>query len=326
MDAVDAVDKHISFATVLIRTFAEFAAVLFQLVCFSRLGTRDYYYLVNHKAEFAEYDNSQLEPSLAANFVLFVTLVVFQFPFMNAYILFMYDMCVIAHTSWWRILCCFWLLGVQIVGVLMAWRVIRDVQMRWKGTLTWIVPAFQATDTGISMEAEFYEEFLAVLALLVGYIHLTYLNFGKLGLFRSPEHLFSELSPQVLAIPIPMTFIMQMTLLVAGLLSAFPTSHLSPHISCYLLSMGYTTWARFYFRLLGGGAAFIVTYCLFWLGYAPRVGVHPFPKWRPIRQDAGEYSQIPTAASGKPGSYNNPVKMQLAAISFHNAYRHMYAT
>jgi hypothetical protein len=176
------------------------------------------------------------------------------------------------------------------------------------------------------MEAEFCEEFLAVMALLVGYIHLTYLNFGQHGLFRSPEHFFSKLSPLVLQLPIPMTFIMQMTLLVAGLLRAFPTSHLSPHISCYLLSMGYTTWARFYFRLLGGGAAFIVTYCLFWLGYAPRVGVHANPEWMQGKQDTGQYSQIPTAASGEAGSYSNPVKMQLAAISFSNAYRHMYAT
>ncbi len=98
------VDKEVSPMTFWIRALTEFSSVLFQLVCFSRLGPKDYYYLVNLKSGLADYDNTQLEPSLTANFVLFVTLVIFQFPFMNGYIVFMYDMCVIGRTSVWRVL------------------------------------------------------------------------------------------------------------------------------------------------------------------------------------------------------------------------------
>ncbi len=93
----------------------------------------------------------------------------------------------------------------------MTWLLIRDVQVRWKGTVTWIVPAFQATDDGRDIGAEFWEEFFAVFALLVGYVHLTYLNFGRLGLFRSSEHTFSEFSETTRELPVPMTFIMQVT-------------------------------------------------------------------------------------------------------------------
>ena len=107
----------------------ELSSVLFQLVCFSRLRAKDYYYLINQNAGFAEYDNSQLEPSLTANFVLFVTLLIFQFPFLNGYILCMYDTCVIGRTSYWRVFYCFWLVGVQVLAVVMVWLIIRDVQV-----------------------------------------------------------------------------------------------------------------------------------------------------------------------------------------------------
>ena len=310
--------EKISWATLLIRSVTEFAAVLFQLVCFSRLGANDYYYLVNQKTGETE-QRSQDEPSLAANLVLFVTLVLFQFPFMNAYILFMYDLCVIARTSWLRVLCCFWLLAVQVVGVVMAWLVIRDVQGRWKDTVTWIVPAFEATDQGVEVMAEFWEEFFAVLALLVGYVHLTYLNFGKVGLFRSSEHTFSQFSAATKELPIPMTFILQVTLLVAGLLRAFPRAHLSPHVSCYLLIMRYTTWARFYFRFLGGLAAFVAAYVLFWCAYEPRTRVHKRAKEaRALEDDEDEMhagrGAGRTALMGTGGQL----------ISFNDTYRHVY--
>jgi len=312
--------KKIAWSTLLIRTVTEFAAVLFQLVCFSRLGANDYYYIVNMKTGETE-QRSQDEPSLAANLVLFVTLVLFQFPFMNAYIVFMYDVCVIARTSWLRVLCCFWLLTIQIVAVVMAWLVIRDVQGRWKGMVTWIVPEFVATDSKYQdFSAEFWEEFFAVTALLVGYIHLTYLNFGGVGLFRSSEHLFSEFSVTTRQLPIPMTFILQVTLLVAGLLRAFPRAHLSPHISCYLLIMRYTTWGRFYFRMLGGVLAFIVAYILFWCAYEPRTRVHKRAKEAKALEDDEDALMHAGHGSGRTADLRPGIPM----ISFNNAYRQVY--
>jgi hypothetical protein len=117
--AAPAVDKEIDPKTVFIRIATEFAAVLFQLVYFSRLGPNDYYYVAKDTE-----GKQSVEPSLAANLVLFMTLVIFQFPFMNGYILFMYDTCVIGRMCHvehiWRVFFCFVLVGVQVCAAWVA--------------------------------------------------------------------------------------------------------------------------------------------------------------------------------------------------------------
>jgi hypothetical protein len=209
--------------------------------------------------------NNVMEPSLAANLVLLVTLVLFQFPFMNGYIVYMYDTCVIARTDWRRLLLCLWLVVMQFLGVVIAWLVVKFVGSEWDDAITWMSPEADAKDVRLYVDA--VEEFFAVTALLVGYIHLTYLNFEfdkQFKLFKSDEHLFSAFSTGTKQLAIPLPFIMQVTLLVAGLLRAFPTAHLSPHISLYLALMKYTTWGAFGMRMLGGILAFAFANRLFW--------------------------------------------------------------
>ncbi len=92
------VHTNIAPETILIRSLTELSEVFFQLCCFSRLGTNDYYYVVDITTGLSNAVNSN-EPSLVANLVLFVTLVVFQFPFLNGYILLMYDTCGIGRTN-----------------------------------------------------------------------------------------------------------------------------------------------------------------------------------------------------------------------------------
>lgn len=314
------VDPEISLQTVAIRSLTEFCAVAFQLVCLSRLGPNDI--------------NSQLEPSVAANLVLFVTLLIFQFPFLNGYILFMYDLCVIGRTSPKRIFFCFFIVGMQVAGVAIAWLIIRDIQVHWKGSITWISAPAQSTDDGRNLWAEFFEEFFAVLALLVGYIHLTYLNFQtrEIQLFYSPSHFFSAFTPDALKLPVPLPFIMQVTLLVAGLLRAFPTSHLSPHISCYILIMGYTTWFGFLIRIFAGVVAFFMAYILFMFGYVSRTGVHPPAKRKraqflPQRVPAGKTTdlfKLPLVDEDSDEVPYDRVSGQSLAISFHSVPRHFY--
>ena len=310
--------ESISYPTLVIRSVTEFGAVIFQLVCFSRLGSKDYYYLVNQKADFAQYDNSQLEPSLASNFVLFVTLLLFQFPFLNGYILFMYDTCVIGRPSFKRIGSSLILTGIQILAVVVVWQIIRAAQINWKGTITWIVPQVQATDDGRAFGAEFVEEWFAVMALLIGYIHLTYLNFPQL--FCSQAHTFSEFSQEVLDLGIPLSFIMQITLLVAGLLRAFPTSHMSPHISCYILAMGYTTWPAFLTRMGGGILGFGLTYIWYWYAFVPR---HKSlsAKYPAFRYGIFRSKYAYDSLESREASMNNTF-----AISFQGAPRHFYTT
>lgn len=321
--------KQISLETIFIRSGTEFCSVIFQLICFSRLGTKDYYYLVNQNTTFAQYD-SQLEPSLAANFVLFVTLLVFQFPFLNAYILFMYDTCVIGRTSIKRVMFCLLVAGFQIAGVAVAYGIIKWLQEHWNDSITWIVPAFQATDEGRIFEAEIFEEFLAVTALLVGYIHLVYYNFQTptIQIFHSPTHFFSELKQGEQTLPIPLPFIMQVTLLVAGLLRAFPTSHLSPHISFYLVIMGYTTWNGFGCRIGAGIAAYFVTLAWFWGLYSKRNGLYSA---QPNQDSQTTIQDTQPLLQNKQPSRSNSFNSELVnphrpAISFNNAYRHVYAT
>ena len=345
-------DPSIYAETVVIRVFSEFSSVLFQLVCFSRLGANDYYYVaptgnVTRSTE-AVYRNSH-EPSLAANLVLFVTLVLFNFPFMNGYILFMYDTCVLGRTTTWRVLMCFVLVGCQLLGVLAAHAFIhraQEEQQTWQGTITWIVPKGGANNTGRNIGVELFEELVAVTALLVGYVHVTYYNFGETGLFQSTTHTFSKFTLEK-KLPVQLPFILHMTLLVAGLLRAFPTAHLSPHVSLYILLMGYTTPEAFGCRIGGGCLGFLVAYALFWGPYIRRTGVReaadlcrrPPPDYVytvGLAQDAGEALLAPyplrrsdtMASAGREESVHSSrgvgTAPQAQTISFNNAYRHVY--
>ena len=321
-----AVDTKIDPKTVGLRVATEFASVLFQLVCFSRLGPNDYYYVANGSTGASDARHSE-EPSVAANLVLFVTLVVFQFPFLNGYVLFMYDTCVIGRTSWPRVVLCLLLVGVQLLAAWVATLCIhaaQDGQQPWRGKVTWMAPKqkLESVDAGRNWGVEFLEELVAVTALLVGYVHLTYLNFeydkdDAVKLFRSPTHFFSKIEPEVQKLAIPLPFIVQVTLLVAGLLRAFPTAHLSPHVSLYIWLMGYTTDVAFGFRMLGGVAAFGVSFAMFWGFYVGRSGVHPRVKW--------ELSKIWTRDALLPPDHVLSVRVERGpAISFNNAYRHAY--
>jgi hypothetical protein len=337
IEAVPDVDTKIDPKTVGLRIATEFVAVLFQLICFSRLGPNDYYYVANDTAA-----KPSAEPSLAANLVLLVTLVIFQFPFMNAYILFMYDTCVIGRPSGKRFLLCFVLAGVQLLAAWVATLCIHAAQQGqqpWRGAITWMAAGkkLEALDQGRNLGVDFLEEFVAVTALLVGYIHLTYYNFqyGKEPkLFRSPTHHFSKIEPVIQQLPIPLPFILQVTLLVAGLLRAFPTAHLSPHVSVYIVLMGYTTDGAFGFRIFGGVAGFVVSYVLFWGFYVERTGVHPKVKWfrtkkerryavgQPDRTFNARVAPVTQPAVTQPAE--DELRTRHSAISFNNAYRYAY--
>ena len=338
-----AVDTHIDPKTVGLRVATEFASVLFQLVCFSRLGPNDYYYVANGSTGASDARHSE-EPSVAANLVLFVTLVVFQFPFLNGYVLFMYDTCVIGRTSWPRAVLCLLLVGVQLAAVWVATLCIHAAQQGqapWRGKVTWMAPKqkLEAADNGRNWGVEFLEELVAVTALLVGYIHLTYLNFQydkppEVKLFRSRTHFFSTIEPVVQQLAIPLPFIVQVTLLVAGLLRAFPTAHLSPHVSLYILLMGYTTDVAFGFRVLGGVAAFGVSYVLFWGLYVGRTEVHPKVQWTSTKKRRYDLNYRFAQPEHKVRAAHAPVPVthtpedephvRGSAISFNNAYRYAY--
>jgi hypothetical protein len=151
---------------------------------------------------------------------------------------------------------------------------------------------------------------------------------------------------------IPMEFTLHMTLLVAGLLRCFPTAHLSPHISFYLLIMRYTTWKGCACRVGGGLIGVGLSCAFFWGYYAKITGVHEEAENRKVvsvpgvngvyqvvsnrndgvvvpvgttprnkgHRDMSDLKPLPKerpAAGGVSGSHG--------AISFHDAYRHVYS-
>jgi hypothetical protein len=330
-----------SLEAVFTRTLTEFLSVFCSLVCFSRLGAFEPSYKIvgfnNTSGVLVPEYESSYEPSLAANLVLFVTLVVFQFPFMNGYIVFTYDRCVIGGFHPGRILLCFWLEVCHGLGVLAACGVIWTAR-NWKG-IVWNAPQGKATDEGFQNYGfEASEEFFAVTVLLVGYIHLTYNSFKKVGIFGSEEHLFSKFSDETKQRPIPLEFILHMTLLVAAVLRCFPSAHLSPHVSLYLLLMQYSSPGRFGCRIGGGVGAFVVTWAMFWFLYEKRTQAHgepgaPLPESQRLLEsdsDAIANGQDSGAThlvyQGPPKEVPTPSQppMTGTAISFNNAYRHVY--
>ncbi len=98
---------------------------------------------------------------------------------------------------------------------------------------------------------------------------------------------------------------------------AFPTAHLSPHVSAYLLIMRYTTWGAWYWRSLGGLSAFGVAYVLFWCAYETRTRVHSREKERIVG--------FQVLSRHNPADVQESVHDRRPAISFNNAYRHVYA-
>jgi glycerol uptake facilitator-like aquaporin len=190
--------------------------------------------------------------------------------------------------------------GVQLLAVFLAHLCILSVQnsqQPWKGRITWMAPKqkLESTDEGRNGASEFLEEFVAVTALLVGYVHLAYLNAKEI--FGSKTHLFSPINSAARKQPIPLEFMVQLTLLVAGLLRAFPTAHLSPHVSLYVALMGYTTWGAFGYRMLGGIAGFVVAYVMFWSFYTWRTRVHGGKTLLCCRADPEEYQEDDIAFS-----------------------------
>ena len=347
---------NIDPATVGIRLVTELCAVVFQIVCFSRLGANAYYFVPKPVAVTHNTTNgtsvgafegglvNSKEPSLDSNLVLLVTLVLFQFPFLNGYIVFMYETCVIGGVSGptgaLRVLLCLVMTGVQLLAVLCATQLIFGVQNAqdpWKA-LTWMVSKekLEASDDGRNMGSEFLEEFVAVTALLVGYVHLTYLNFEydkkqEARLFASPALLFAKIEPVVRKLAVPMPFILHVTLLVAGLLRAFPTAHLSPHVSLYLALMGYTTWGAFGWRMFGGVVGFFVAYVMFWGVYVRSVEVHGKSWGGNARPEGPPFAVLDSNQAGQaaegPAALRRSETMASAgrtAISFNNAYRHVY--
>jgi hypothetical protein len=224
----------------------ESLAVVFHLVCLSRLGTNDYYYPVTQKDEYRNDINPAAslasESKLASTLVLFLTLLVFDLPYINVWLYLNYFIGYTDDTKIdidsrkrKRIVTCVLVIVLYFAMTAAAWQFIKNISNVREGSVTWVVSADLSDypDTKTNHLTEFFEELFAVFSLLVGVYYLVIDSaFTKIG------------------------FILKLTVLAAALFRAFPGTHLCPHISLYLVLMKFTNVETFLARSFGGLVGF----------------------------------------------------------------------
>jgi hypothetical protein len=209
----------------------EFGAVVFNLFCGSRLGDHDYYYAVTKtgsqysKATDASYISNA---SLSSMFVLFITLHVFNGPYLNLWLVSLDYVCVHPkikdnadpiYTKAFRL---FVIAASHFTAVAFAFAVIPPSRLQADYTIEW--PNFSSNvNEDVNYWAILVEELFAVVSLLVGFLYLAWLR---------PKPLKIE-PPRV-----DFDFFIRLTFVVTACKRAFPTAHLSPHVSTYLVMTG----------------------------------------------------------------------------------------
>ena len=222
----------------------EAGALLFNIVCGSRLGSRDYYFSVNVSKTDSTYaiapdPSLASDTSLASTFVLLLTLIVFNGPFLNMWLVVVDYACIedgFNRKRWYTFAC---ILGAQLAAVFSAWGLINWMRHDWNSTITW--PETSAV-AWTEINPQYYwptmlEEVFAVSSLLMGFLYLAWLR---------PAHVKTE-TPVI-----DIQFFLSLTLLVATATRAFPTAHLAPHVSLYLWASGQISGWVWFWRMFGG--------------------------------------------------------------------------
>ena len=218
--------------------FQEFTSVAFQLTCLSRLGTDE----------------------IISNLVLFLTLIVFAGPYLNIYITFIHHICIKEDIGWYFFKAVF-IMVMHMGGALIATLIVTNSSEDWSNNIVWKSrPVSNSSITGYEFNwgREFYEEMTGVTSLLIGCAYLFWLQTHE-GIQEKIEKLRQDKNP----IPFfDINFFLRLTLLVASVSRAFPSAHLSFHISVYLQGMELTTWDQFTAHLLGGLVGVFITIVL----------------------------------------------------------------
>ena len=235
--------------------------------------------------------------------VLFLTLVVFTGPYLNAWLVFAENIC---FKKWKEgmaienILMGLGITAAHVIGSLIAWGLVGYMEPPSVGTITWDTKkAITWNITGDAAKknvmenddnwhVHFWEEIFAVWSLVIGFIYLWWLT--KLRKAKSPDYtLISERW-----IKIDIKFYFQLTLLVAAVAQAFPSAQLSPHILTYKVLTQTITIPEFLSRLGGGaiGMGIACVWCLFRVSYRASIQMNLDPEHD---HSAEEYQAVPTA-------------------------------
>ena len=209
----------------------ELGAVFFNLICGSRLGDRDYYYDVTGTSSkyTAGADASFISNvSLSSMFVLFLTLHVWNGPYLNFWLVSLDYMCVKSRTpatdpnGFTKLIRLCLILLAHLIAVGLAYWLIPVTRDNFKSSMTW--PEISTTvNRDANMGYIFVEEVVAVSSLLVGFLYLAWLRPAP----KDGEPSGSDIE-----------FFIRLTLVVTACKRAFPSAHLSPHVSTYLWFSG----------------------------------------------------------------------------------------
>ena len=232
----------------IVMVLQEFIAVTFQLVCLSRIETT---------TDF-------MKPLL----VLFLTLVIFTGPYLNAWLLFTEYIIFKRWWIWQNSLILFYIAAAHVVGSVSTGALVNGMAesstniIIWdkKKTITWNIIGDDlknnATWNNNQWHVHLIEEIIAVSCLLIGWAYLLWLR-----KMRNAKQ--QKKNPK--GVKIEIKFYMQLTLLVAAVSQTFPSAQLSPHILSYRLYMQTITIPEFLSRLFGGliGLGLGCLWCLF---------------------------------------------------------------
>jgi hypothetical protein len=252
--------ERATFFANIVQVLQEFIAVAFHLVCLSRL---------------------EATSDIKSNLVLFLTLVVFTGPYLNAWLVFAEYIIFKkwkGNMIWENILIGIGITAAHVVGSLLAWGCVLGMQpasvntITWnkKNAITWNItdPTKQteALNVSTNWHVHFFEEIFAVASLLIGFIYLIWLT--KLRKAKS-IHKYESI------IKIDIKFYFQLTLLVAAVGQAFPSAMLSPHVLSYKLLMQTITIPEVFSRLGGGAIGLIIAslWCLFRVSYRKTIQI-----------------------------------------------------
>ena len=216
----------------------ELISVAFQLTCLSRLGTDE----------------------IISNLVLFLTLIVFAGPYLNIYITFIHHICIKEDIGWYLPKAIF-IMAMHMCGALIATVIVTNSSQDWSDNIVWKsrpVPNSSIPGYEFNWGIEFYEEMTGVISLLIGCAYLFWLQTHE-GIQDKIQNLKENNNP----IPyFDINFFLRLTLLVASVSRAFPSAHLSFHISVYLKGMNLINWDQFGAHVVGGLVGLFITVVL----------------------------------------------------------------
>jgi hypothetical protein len=233
----------------------ELGAVLFNLVCGSRLGDHDYFYNVTSTDSSSIYTKSAdasyiSNASLSSMFVLFLTLHVFRGPYLNFWLVSLDYICVKTETpsdenpkilnGFTKFARLTFIFVAHLVAVGVACAFIPEVRKNSKSTLMW--PEIESgTRDNLDGGYIFLEEVVAVCSLLVGFLYLAWLK-----KYKDKTTPLEDVDPP----QVDIEFYIRLTFVVVACKRAFPTAHLSPHVSTYMWwsgQIGPSEWAAHFF-------------------------------------------------------------------------------